>query len=211
METHLILNPAAGRGTVRRVEPELLKAVGEQLGDVQLHRTESHGHATQIAQALKQTNSLIMIHPCTVDRRCTERRSALQSDVSAVLYGDSPRFAAKVVMDPPPAARVPFQERRALGSPIEPEADRLPRKSRVLPGQPDRKALRASSRAGNGADRRVDGPARAPGRCRLRRSACRSRRRSHWTGLPPHRDRRAGPRRRSRQRSRRRGLRHRRR
>lgn len=61
METHLILNPAAGRGMVRRVESGLLKAVGEQLGDVKLHRTESHGHATQIAKTLKQENSLVII------------------------------------------------------------------------------------------------------------------------------------------------------
>jgi len=61
METHLILNPAAGRGMVSRVESGLLKAVGEQLGDVQVHRTESHGHATQIAKTLKQENSLVVI------------------------------------------------------------------------------------------------------------------------------------------------------
>jgi len=61
METHLILNPAAGRGMVSKVEPRLLKAVGEQLGDVQLHRTESHGHATQIAGILKQEKSLVIV------------------------------------------------------------------------------------------------------------------------------------------------------
>jgi diacylglycerol kinase (ATP) len=61
METHLILNPAAGRGMVSRVESGLLKAVGDQLGDVQIHRTESHGHATQIAETLKQENSLVII------------------------------------------------------------------------------------------------------------------------------------------------------
>lgn len=60
MEAHIILNPAAGRGAVRKIEADLLKAVSEQLGDVRAHRTESHGHATRIAKELKREGSLVI-------------------------------------------------------------------------------------------------------------------------------------------------------
>ena len=61
MEAHIILNPTAGRGAVGKVEGDLLKAVGEQLGDVRAHRTESPGHATQISRELKREGSLVIV------------------------------------------------------------------------------------------------------------------------------------------------------
>lgn len=60
MTYHLILNPAAGRGTAGKSEAELAKELKDQLGDVHLHRTNASGHATQIANELKNENAVII-------------------------------------------------------------------------------------------------------------------------------------------------------
>jgi YegS/Rv2252/BmrU family lipid kinase len=60
MTYHLILNPAAGRGTAGKSEAELAKELKDQLGDVHLHRTNARGHATQIANELKNENAVII-------------------------------------------------------------------------------------------------------------------------------------------------------
>jgi YegS/Rv2252/BmrU family lipid kinase len=52
MTYHLILNPAAGRGTAGKSEAELAKELKDQLGD--------RGHATQIANELKNENAVII-------------------------------------------------------------------------------------------------------------------------------------------------------
>ena len=60
MEYHIILNPAAGRGAVKKVQPRLLKDFGSQLGEAQFHPTGSPGHATQIAASLKEKNATVI-------------------------------------------------------------------------------------------------------------------------------------------------------
>lgn len=60
MEYHLILNPAAGRGAVKKAQARLLEMVRSQLGEAHLHATASPGHATQIAAGLKERNAAVI-------------------------------------------------------------------------------------------------------------------------------------------------------
>jgi YegS/Rv2252/BmrU family lipid kinase len=60
MTYHLILNPAAGRGTAGKSEAELARVLKEQLGTIFFHRTNTPGHAKQIAKELKNENAVII-------------------------------------------------------------------------------------------------------------------------------------------------------
>lgn len=60
MNYHLILNPAAGRGLVQKLQPRLLGAAESLPGRVQAHLTASPGHAQQIAAELKQEDAVVV-------------------------------------------------------------------------------------------------------------------------------------------------------
>jgi len=60
MDYHLILNPAAGRGLVKKLRPRLLSAAESLPGTVQAHLTAAPGHAQQIAGELKRENAIVI-------------------------------------------------------------------------------------------------------------------------------------------------------
>jgi diacylglycerol kinase (ATP) len=61
MEYHLIFNPAAGRGSGQKLEGKLLKLVSAQFENVQVHKTNASGHATKIAESLKNSGVTIIV------------------------------------------------------------------------------------------------------------------------------------------------------
>jgi diacylglycerol kinase (ATP) len=57
----LILNPKAGRGKAERLQTQILNLLTENLGEVDLYRTEYSGHATEIGSRIKNEYSVIIV------------------------------------------------------------------------------------------------------------------------------------------------------
>lgn len=57
----LILNPMAGREKGRKWEPEILAKANKALGNVDVYRTESIGHAQKISNNIKYNYSVIIV------------------------------------------------------------------------------------------------------------------------------------------------------
>ena len=57
----MIVNPAAGRGKVGKLESRIIRQVRNYFPDVTVHRTEAPGHATQIASGLKDNHVVIVV------------------------------------------------------------------------------------------------------------------------------------------------------